>query len=329
MNTHKLAAIGIDIGGSATKLGIVTKEGEVIQRDIVQTPSSFSAGKIMELIAKRIDTLLSRAEAAGLEITGAGISICGYMEEGGKAPDYINLHALDHYPVVKELQERFYFPAIMDNDMNCGVLGEYYFGGGKGEKRLMVMTVATGIGMAVMIDGKVLRFHRGTIGNPGHIILDPNGPICVAGCRGCLESLASARAIIQRAENVALAQRETKLKEFMITKGKLTPEDVFIAAERGDKAAQEIWQWTGAWLGRGLASWVEIFGPEIVIVGGGIAQAGKWLLEPLKEEFNRCGEPYFTRSVREIKQSQLGQHVAMLGAAALCLYPENAPDYSR
>lgn len=321
----KIAAIGVDIGGSATKLGLVLKDGEVLARDLVPTPASLSAQEIMDLILGGVNHLIRRCEEANLSLIGIGISVCGYLELGGEAPDYINLHSLDHYPVVPVFRERYGMPTVMDNDMNCGVLGEYYFGGGKGERRLMVMTVGTGIGMAMMVDGKVLRFHRGTIGNPGHVILDPNGPVCVAGCRGCLESLASAKPIARRAEEIALAQRETRLRELLTANGKLTPKDVFQAAEEGDEAAQEIWRWAGGWLGRGLASWVEIFGPELVIVGGGIAQAGHWLLNPLKAEFYRCCEPYFARAVREIKQSGLGQHVAMLGAASLCLFPETAP----
>lgn len=321
------AAIGIDIGGSATKLGLVLKTGKIINNAVVLTPHSYTSEQIIKEIFNKTDQLIQIAKDTSCGLTGIGISVCGYLEADGKAPDYINLHALDHYPLVNAFEQRYHLPAVIDNDMNCGVLGEYYFGGGKSEKRLMVMTVGTGIGMAMMVDGRVLRIHEGTVGNPGHIILDPNGPICVAGCRGCLESLASARAIRRRAEDVALAQRETRLAETLRKKGHLDPTDVFDAAEAGDEAAQEIWKITGLWLGRGLASWVEIFGPEVVIVGGGIAQVGSWLLKPLIEEFYRCGEPYFTRLVREIKKSTLGQNIAMLGAASLSLFPENAPQW--
>jgi glucokinase len=319
------AAIGIDIGGSATKLGLITKEGELIASGLVLTPATMTAKVIMQAICAQVDELIKISRARALNLVGMGISVCGYLEADGESPDYINLHALDHYPVVRHLRERYGLPAVMDNDMNCGVLGEYYFGGGRGERRLMVMTVGTGIGMGMIIDGKVLRIHVGTVGNPGHIIVDADGPICDAGCRGCLESLSAARAISRRAEDVARAQRETQLTAMLEAKGHLNPRDVFEAAEGGDEAAKEIWTVTGKWLGRGLASWVEIFGPEVVIVGGGIAQAGRWLLKPLMDEFYRCGEPYFTRRVREIKKSELGQSIAMLGAASMSLFPENAP----
>jgi glucokinase len=112
-------------------------------------------------------------------------------------------------------------------------------------------------------------------------------------------------------------------------KGSLTPEDLFHAAEAGDIPSQETWVEIGNWLGRGLASWVEIFAPEVVIVGGGIAQAGHWLMEPIEREMRRTGEPYFTRMVREVKQSHLGRVAAMMGAASFYLYPEFAPNWKK
>ena len=321
------AAIGIDIGGSSTKLGIVTPAGRVLYRGDVPTPHDLDGERIMAEITARLDALILMARGQGLALVGMGVSVCGYMEPSGDTPDYINLHALDHYPLRRTLIERYNLPAILDNDMNCGILGEYHFGGGIGEERLMVMTVGTGVGMAVMIKGQVMRFHGGTVGNPGHIILDPNGPVCVAGCRGCLESLASSGPISRRMEDLASAQRPSLLAKMLAEKGSLSPKELYLAAEAGDTPSQELWQEIGHWLGRGLASWVEIFGPEVVVVGGGVAQAGHWLLDPIEKEMRRCGEPYFTRRVHAIKQSGLGKDIAMLGAASMVLFPEYAPKW--
>jgi predicted NBD/HSP70 family sugar kinase len=189
----------------------------------------------------------------------------------------------------------------------------------------MVMTVGTGIGMSVILNDEVFRLSAGTTGNPGHIILQADGPVCPAGCRGCLESLASAGPIARRAEDLARSQRSTSLAQTLARKGLLTAADLHEAAEAGDTAAQETWIEVGAWLGRGLASWVEIFTPDVVIVGGGVAQAGHWLIDPIEAEMRRTGEPYFTRLVRQVKQSQFGREVAMLGAASFYLYPQYAP----
>jgi len=327
ISLKKPAAVGLDIGGSSTKMGVVTLEGQVLWRDDVPTPQHLDGGTIMQSITATLDKIVARAREAHLNLLGIGVSVCGYMEPSGDAPDYINLHALDHYPLRPHLVQRYNLPAVLDNDMNCGVLGEYHFGGGKGVNRLMVMTVGTGIGMAVMLDGQVLRFHGGTVGNPGHIILDPNGPTCVAGCKGCLESLASAGPIARRAEDMARAQRPTLLAAMLAEKGALTPKDLFQAAEAGDQPAREIWDEVGKWLGRGLASWVEIFGPEVVIVGGGVAQSGHWLLDPIESEMRRTGEPYFMQRVHRVVLSTLGRDIAMLGAASMCLFPEHAPHW--
>jgi glucokinase len=320
-------AIGVDIGGSSTKMGIVTSAGKILRQAEQPTPQHLSGDVILGSITEKLDGLVSWAKAAGLSPRGIGTSVCGYLTADGQEPDYINLHALDHFPIVKYFQDRFGISVVMDNDMNCGVLGEYLFGGGRGVDRLMVMTVATGIGMAVILDGVVFRQSAGTTGNPGHIILAPDGPTCVAGCRGCLESLASAGPIAHRAENLARSQRSQVLASMFAEKGSLTPEDLYQAAEAGDLAAQEAWIETGNWLGRGLASWVEIFTPEVVVVGGGVAQAGHWLIEPIEREMRRTGEPYFTRRVSAVKQSRLGREIAMLGAASFYLYPQYAPHW--
>ncbi len=322
------AAIGVDIGGSSTKLGIVTRQGEILCRAERVTPQEQPTGQIVSGILEELTGLVQWAGVSSLPLLGIGVSVCGYLAPSGEAPDYINLHALDGYPIAQRFREACGLPVVMDNDMNCGVLGEYLFGEARAEKRLMSMTVATGIGMGVVLDGVVFRGSAGAAGNPGHIILQPDGPVCVAGCRGCLESLASAGPIARRAEDMALAQRPTLLSEMLAAKGHLTTVDLFQAAEAGDLVAQEIWEEAGRWLGRGLASWVEIFTPHVVVLGGGVAQAGHWLLDPLEREMRRVGEPYFTRRVRSVRLSVLGREAAVLGAAALFLYPEHAPAWS-
>ncbi len=321
-------AIGVDIGGSSTKMGLVAEDGEILLRAIQPTPPEIRGDVHMRAILGKLSELVDWAKANRFDPQGIGVSVCGYLNASGDEPEYINLHSLDHYPVSARLREAFGLPVVMDNDMNCGVLGEYVFGAGKGINRLMVMTVGTGIGMAVVLDGEVFRKSAGTTGNPGHIIVQPEGPVCPAGCRGCLESVASSGPISRRAEDLARSQRSTLLADMLSAKGKLTPEDLYNAAEADDTSAQETWLEIGAWLGRGLASWVEIFTPEVVIVGGGVAQSGHWLIDPIEAEMRRTGEPYFARQVREVKQSQLGRDLAMLGAASFYLYPEYAPHWN-
>ena len=313
--------------GRQPKWGSFPAEVQILHTRSSIRPTICPAQEIIDRITEKLGNLYSWARSKDLTLQGIGISICGYLSPDGKIPDYINLHALDHYPVVEDFTTRFGLPAVMDNDMNCGVLGEYHFGLGRHINRLMVLTVGTEIGMAVMINGKVVRLSGGTVGNPGHIIVDPNGPVCVAGCRGCLESLASAPRIARRAEDTARAQRQSMLAEMLFERGALTTEDLFHAAEAGDQAAAEVWEWAGMWLGRGLASWVEIFGPELVIAGGGVAKAGHWLIDPMEREMRRTGEPYFTSRVKAVKQSQLGTDIAMLGAASFYLFPEHAPEW--
>jgi len=142
-----------------------------------------------------------------------------------------------------------------------------------------------------------------------------------------LEAVASAGPISKMAEDVAGSQRKTLLADMLKANGSLTPEDLFQAAEKGDLPAQRIWEQVGTWIGRGLIGWVEIFGPQVVLVGGGVANAGHWLIDPIEREMRSSGEPYFMRRVREIKPASLGRDATMLGAASLLLKPETAPRY--
>ncbi|MCJ7660666.1 MAG: ROK family protein [Anaerolineales bacterium] len=320
--------IGIDIGGTAAKMGVVSESGEVLQRKEVPIQHDQAAEILIENIDLKIDHLVRWSGTKNLPLMGLGVSVCGYLDQAGERLDYINIHALDNFPLKDHLEHKHGIPAILDNDMNCGALGEYYFGAGKGVDRLMVMTIGFGIGMGVIVDGDVVRTNSGTTGNPGHIIVEPDGPYCTSGCRGCLEAVASSDPISRMAENLARSQRKTLLADKLAARGSLTPEDLFHAAEEGDEPAQRIWEQVGTWLGRGLIGWVEIFGPQVVLVGGGVANAGHWLLDPIEREMRKAGEPYFMRGVREIKPAMLGRDATMLGAASLFLNPDTAPSYN-
>jgi glucokinase len=321
---QELLSLGIDIGGSSVKMGVVARSGEILVRAEEPVDHELPAEKLVENLISRIHDLLNWKLDIKGNTAGIGVSVCGIIHPSGDRPDYVNVHSLDGFPLRERLEKEFGYPVILDCDMNCGALGEYYYGGERRESRLMVMTVGTGIGMGMIVDGQVVRTNAGTTGNPGHIIVDPAGPACVAGCRGCLESLASAPVIVRRAENIARSQRPTLLKDMLAERGRLSTEDVFQAAELGDAAAQEIWDFTGTWLGRGLASWVGIFGPEIVRVGGGVALAGEWLLKPMVQEMRRTGEPYFTSRVKAVELTKLGVDMVMLGAACLVNQPIGA-----
>lgn len=310
-------SIGLDIGGTNAKIGLVSRNGNILRSATEPMPHNKSAEHLMQKLTMRIQSLINWGMKKNYELMGMGVSVCGIVNTDGDKPDYINIHALDHYPLRAHFETEFNIPVVLESDMNCAALGEYYFGDRKGTTRLMVTTIATGIGMGMIVAGKLVRTNFGTTGNPGHIIVDPTGPICIAGCRGCLESLCSSSAMSHLAEAVALSQRDTLLSALLAEKKRLTPKDVFIAAEAGDKYAQMLWGDVGRWMGRALATWAGIFGPEVIIVGGGMANAGHWLIDPMEREMRNCGEPYFIRQVKEVAQSSLGVNIAMLGAASM------------
>jgi glycine/D-amino acid oxidase-like deaminating enzyme len=152
-------AIGVDIGGTATKGGLVTRDGKVLARFEQDTPPNLSTTQVVHAITDLLSHLLAESRALGATPLGIGVSVCGYVDSSGRIPDYINLRSLDHFPIVDHLEDKFGLTVVIDNDMNCGVLGEYRHGAGKNIDRLMVMTVGTGIGMSVALGGRVLRFN--------------------------------------------------------------------------------------------------------------------------------------------------------------------------
>jgi glucokinase len=309
--------IGVDVGGTTAKMALVTGDGKLLHRLEIEMPHDHPADELVARLDRAIGDLVEWAKGQGTPATGIGVSVCGFVTPSGDALDYINIHVLDGYPLKGHLEDLFELPVVLDNDMNCAALGEYHFGAGRGVNRLLVVTVGTGIGVGAVLEGQVVRMTAGTTGNPGHVIVHPEGPVCVAGCRGCVESLASAGPISRRAEDLAHSQRSTLLAEMLAEKGCLTPEDVFHAAEAGDPSAQEVWEYAGRWLGRGLATWVQLFGPEVVLIGGGVARAGAWLLDPIEREMRLTGEPYFTRQVRAVKRAAHTKDLGILGAASL------------
>lgn len=173
----------------------------------------------------------------------------------------------------------------------------------------------------MIADGSLLRFSYQGIGDPGHVILMPDGPACSAGCRGCAEALLAASAVEQRAETAAKARRDSTLAVILEQKGKLQVPDLVEAAREGDAVAMAVWAETGQWLGRAMASLAAIFMPDCIAIGGGLAEAGACLLEPAERAFRSSTGRFYQERVT-VRPAQLGWRAAAIGAAALVLIPE-------
>ena len=261
------AAGAIDIGGTRTKLGIVAEDGTIIERRSVPTSK---AGEPESLVATIADALIPMIEDSASRATIApsiGVSVAGFLD-AERAAMYANanLPRLCGFPLKRALESRLGRPVDLEVDSNAALLAEYRHGAARESNRLLGVTVGTGVGGAVILDGSLLRHTGECAGDLGHIIVAPEGRRCTCGARGCLEAMSCSAALSERA-------------------GGRSVEETIRAARSGDRSAVTALVETGSWLALGLASLTPLFAPDTIVVGGGVAAAGELLLEPLRSAY--------------------------------------------
>jgi glucokinase len=252
----------------------------------------------------------------GFEVSGVCLGVAGLiLAQENKIIFSPNLRAVEGIPLKDELELRIGLPLTLENDANAGAWGEFRFGVGSEVDHLLFLTLGTGIGGAMISHGLLLRGAQGSAGELGHVTLQPTGPRCACGNRGCLEALASGTAIRRRAREVAIEHPGSALGRLAAERTVLG-EDVSRLARKGDKAALSVLEESGRWLGIGLAGFVNIFNPEVIAIGGGVMEAGELILEAAREEVQLRARPP-SRDVVEIKEATLGPKSGLLGAAVL------------
>jgi glucokinase len=302
-------AVGVDVGGTKIAAGVVSPEGRLLNE--VTYPTANARERLLSTIAEAI-TEVQR----GYEVGGVCLAVPGFiLARENKVLSAANLEAIEGIPLKEELGGRTGLPVTVENDANAAAWGEFRFGVGKAVDDLVFVTLGTGVGGGVISHGVLLRGARGTGGELGHITVHPAGPRCGCGNHGCLEALASGTAIARRAREVANQRPDSALGRLAMERTPLG-EDVLDLARKGDEAALEVLREAGIWLGIGLATFVNIFDPEVIAIGGGLSEAGDLVLEPARRELRlRSNSP--SRDLVEIRRATLGARSGMLGAAAL------------
>jgi len=302
-------AIGVDVGGTKVAAGVISPQGKLLSE--VKYPTA----NVRELLLSTIAEAIAEVRR-GYEVGGVCLAVPGFiLARENKVLSAANLEAIEGIPLKEELGGRTGLPVTVENDANAAAWGEFRFGAGKDVEDLVLVTLGTGVGGGVISHGVLLRGARGTGGELGHITVQPAGPRCGCGNRGCLEALASGTAIARRAKKVASERPDSGLGRLAAKRAPLG-EDVLDLACRGDEASVKVLQETGTWLGIGLATFVNIFDPEVIAIGGGVSEAGDLVLEPARRELRlRSHSP--SRDLVEVKEATLGAKSGMLGAAAL------------
>jgi glucokinase len=302
--------LGVDMGGTNTKAVRLSGAGELIESRQWPTRAGDAPRAWMNtLIGQLGDWVDAELPALGLSVAG----LVGPERRIERAP---NLPQFEGFDFRAALAQKWpHLRVAVENDVNCAVFGEHLAGAAKGKRFVVMLSMGTGVGGGLVLDGQLYRGVAGMGAELGHTVLDPNGPPCKCGLRGHVESYLGAVAIGERLAALASHPRGQRLSELGREIG-YTPESLSKAAREGDALALEIWEELGEWLGRAFANLVHIFNPEICLVGGGIASAGELLLEPARRSL-RANSIAAASAHVELKAAALGPYGAAIGAALL------------
>ncbi|MEV4921549.1 ROK family protein [Streptomyces roseoverticillatus] len=306
-------AIGLDIGGTKIAAGVTDAEGRVVDRvPAVPCPSDQAA------ILKSVSVLVEGLRSRNPRIAAVGVGAAGLVHwpEGRiRAAPNTAYHDL---PLRRLLQESTGLPAVVENDANAACWAEYRMG--NSASHMAFVTVGTGVGGGLVLGGRLFRGRTGIATEIGHMIVDPHGTErCGCGTIGCLEPLASGRALGRYGSAAAAAEPGGALAALADASGRVTGEAVSAAARAGDPAARAQLERLGHWLGIGVATLVNLFDVELVVVGGGVAEAGELLLDPLRASFARYVTAAAHRELPAVGPARLGPEAGWIGAALLAL----------
>ncbi len=296
----------VDVGGTSTKIGVMQPSGEVQVRGSLRTqgpdPERF-AGELCQEIA----TAITSHEENGVKLAGIGVAIAGFLDDERRSMIYnSNIPWLMGFPLRDRIAQAFQLPVKLEVDSNAAAIAEQHYGSGRDSKRFLCVTVGTGLGVGMIIDGQPLRFAYGCLGDIGHLVLQPNGPVCTCGGRGCAEIYVSAPVLADKFRNAKRRSEETTLR------------DVIVAARAGDAIGRAVLQEAGEWLGLAIASMANTFYPDRIAIAGGLAESGELVMDAVATAFSNSVSD-FAREKAVLGRAELGSLATLTGAGCLLL----------
>jgi len=314
---EKPYVIGMDMGGTNTVFGVVDTRGNVISKSAIKT--STHPEDVNLYINDIYAELMKLIEATGGidKFKGIGIGAPNGNYYTGNIEFAPNLPWKGVIPFAKLMADKFGIPAALTNDANAAAVGEMTYGAAHGMKNFIMITLGTGVGSGIIIDGKVVYGHDGFAGELGHVnVMRNNGRLCGCGRTGCLEAYASATGVARSAREILETSTKTSLLR-NIPSDDITSKDVFDAAMEGDEVAKEIFSFTGKILGEAFADFVAFSAPEAIILFGGLSKAGDLILNPIKENMEKNLLPIWKGKVKVLFSELKEADAAVLGASAL------------
>jgi glucokinase len=311
----KQVVIGIDIGGTFTKIGVVDKEGNILSETTISTDAHENVTDCQRSLYEAIEKALLPCKKE-TELKGIGIGAPNSNYYKGTIEHAANLKWKGIIPFVELFKKYYDIPIVLTNDANAAAIGEGVYGGARGMKDYLVVTLGTGLGSGFVANGKLIYGFNGFAGELGHIMAVNNGRECGCGKKGCLETYTSATGIKRTAFQLladSYADSELRLYSF----NELTSEKIYDAATNGDAIAIEAFEYTGRILGARLADAVAITTPEAIFLFGGLAKAGEILFKPTRESFEAHLLKVYQNKIKILPSGLQNKNIAVLGASAL------------
>ena len=313
---QKPYVLGLDMGGTNSVLGVVDARGHVLGRTSIKTQAYKDINDYVNALYEEAEKIIE--PLGGMEMVrgiGAGVPngnfYTGYIQEAMNLP-------WQTVPFAKLVSDRFGLPCRITNDANAAAMGEMTYGAAKGMKNFIMMTLGTGVGSGIVIDGNVVYGHDGFAGELGHTtaVRGENARPCNCGKKGCLEAYASATGVARTAKEILTSTtKDTLLRKLDVDN--ITSKDVYDAAEQGDEVAKEIFDFTGTILGQQLADFIAFSAPEAIVLFGGLTKSGDWIKRPIEEAMNQNVLPLWKNKVKVLFSDLKEADAAVLGASAL------------
>ncbi len=312
----KKVVAGVDIGGTNTVFGLVDQKGKVLAEGHLKTTDYPEINGFVKALGAGIKKLLSGKK--DVELAGVGIGAPDANYHRGTIEHAPNLAWKGIVPLGDLVKKELKVPVAVTNDANAAAMGEMVFGGAKNMKDFVVLTLGTGLGSGIVVDGKMVYGHTGFAGEVGHMIVVPGGRVCGCGRKGCLEAYASATGLVRTvSEMISESREESVLRD--VPPSKLSAKQVAEAAAKNDPIAVKAMQYTAEKLGFGIVNSIVFTSPEAIFLFGGLAQAGEMLFKPVREYLKKHNYVLFKNTVKILPSGIPESNGAVMGAAALIL----------
>ncbi len=316
--SSKKYILGVDVGATSVKMGLVDANGRILSRALFQTKAFASKDAFVKELIKQMRALLKKSGTGKNKLAGIGVGLPGRVDfKKGIVHDLTNIKGWNEVPLKKILYKIFKTAIYLDNDANAFASGQLIWGKARVARNAVCITLGSGVGGGLIIEGEVFRGSNFSAGEIGHVCIDINGPSCGCGANGCLESFVGNRYIASRAiEKIKKGQKTLLTKLVNGDLKKITPELITRAARQRDAFSVKLWEQTGTYLGIGLSGIVNIINPDMVIVGGGLSKAGKFIFKPLNRELKKRAMRQHLK-VLKVQNADFNDDAGVIGAASL------------